>query len=164
MRETGSVQFGDVFTGAETNKLCRERTVRVGDVQSCFSYDSYGTPVRTFKLDAALLRVVPERLCHRLLLPAHYPVLTGHPGRARIQYTLRREFQCPRMASNLFSSLRNCQKCTWFRRTHFKHQRLTKLFPASGLLEFYAVDLLGWLKRTRKEMLSFGSEQTGSSE
>ena len=52
------------------------------------------------------------------------------------------------MASDAFSTVRNCTSCTATRGTLVKNQKEIKLFPAAGPLEFVAMDLLGPLPKT----------------
>lgn len=132
------------------DKFCRERSESVGDPKFCSGYDRYGVLVRKAILDGAQHKVVPERLRHRLLHLTHYPVLAGHPGGTRMYYTLRREYYWPQVASDVFSTVRNCRDCIRLRGTHFKHQKLMKLFFANGPLEFVAMDLFGPLKKTAR--------------
>ena len=52
------------------------------------------------------------------------------------------------MASDAFSTVRNCTSCTATRRTLVKNQKDLKLIPAAGLLAFVAMDLPGPLPKT----------------
>ena len=63
-------------------------------------------------------------------------------------YTLRREYYWPHMASDAFSTVRNCTSCAATRGTLVKIQKDPKLFPAAGPLEFVAMDLLDSLPKT----------------
>lgn len=53
-------------------------TSRWGDPQLCFNDDRYVILLRKAKLNRAVQKVVPERLCHRLLHLERYPVEAGH--------------------------------------------------------------------------------------
>lgn len=63
-------------------------------------------------------------------------------------YTLRREYYCPQMAGDVLSTVRSCRSCTRLPGTHFKDQKLIKLFRAAGSRCFFAMDLVGQLKKT----------------
>ena len=52
------------------------------------------------------------------------------------------------MASDAFSTGRNCTPCAATRGTLVKNQKDLKLFPAAGPLEFVAMELLGPLPKT----------------
>lgn len=65
----------------EDDDFSGERPLLVGKSQSDLRYDLYRILVQKSKLDGAVQQPVPERLRHRLLQLAHYPVLAGHPGR-----------------------------------------------------------------------------------
>ncbi|CDF32918.1 unnamed protein product [Chondrus crispus] len=102
----------------------------------------------TRRKTARTVRVVPTRLRPRVLYLAHHPRLAGHPGATRMYYTLRREYYWPHMASDAFSTVRNCTSCAATRGTLVKNQKDLKLFPAAGPLQFVAMDLLGPLPKT----------------
>lgn len=134
--------------------FCRERAKLVCDLQSCLHYHRSGILVQHSKMDWALRRVVPERLCHRLLNLAQCPVLATHPGGARMYYTLRKEYYCLRMASNVFRTARNCQNCTALRGVHVKHKKLMKLFLAERHLEFAVMGVFSSTKKMRESIPS----------
>lgn len=121
----------------------------MGDSGSEFDYDHYGFLVRKSKLDCALQRVVPSALKSRLLYLSHYPRLAGHPGGTRLYLTLRRDYYWPSMGNDVHAVARDCASCTHMRGTVFNHQKCLKLFPASGSLEFVAMDLLGPLSKSK---------------
>lgn len=61
------------------------------------------------------------------------------------------------MASDVLSVVRSWQGFIRLLGTHFKHQKLTKLFPAAAPLEFVPIVLLGPLKKTAlKNTFLFG--------
>ena len=128
--------------------FCRLATVTVGTPNSKFDIDRYVFLVRRSPLDETLQRVVPTRLRPRVLYLAHHPRLAGHPGATRMYYTLCREYYWPHMASDAFSTVRNCTLCAAPRGTLVKNQNDLKLFPAGGPLSFVAMDLLGPLPNT----------------
>lgn len=75
----------------EKYRFCRESADSVGDLQFCFGCDRYKLLFQESKLDGALHRVVPERLCQRLVNLAHYPLLVGHLGETQMHFSPRRE-------------------------------------------------------------------------
>ena len=133
-----------------TDPFCRKKAEAVGEKDSQFDYDRYGILVRKSNLDGALQRVVPVSLRARLLHTTHYPRLAGHPGGIRMYYSLRREYYWPHMANDVFMTVRDCVSCARNRATVQKFQKFMKLFPASGPLEFVAMDLLDPLRKTTR--------------
>lgn len=65
-------------------------------------------------------------------------------------YILKREYYCPQMASDVFSTARNFWDCIRLWGTHFKHQTLMKLFRATASLGFVAMNLLASFKKTAR--------------
>ena len=130
--------------------FCKAKAETVGEANSNFDYDRYGFLVRRSPLDGALQRVVPKSLQARVLHAAHYPRLAGHPGGTRMYLTLRRDYYWPHMANDAYATVKSCRSCNKNRGTAAKHQKLLKLFPASGPLEFVAMDLLGPLPKTKR--------------
>lgn len=88
----------------------------------------------------------------RHLLLSHYHLLAGHSGQRRMYDTMRRDYYWPHMANDVAEIINQCQSCAR-NRGHVKLQRQLQLFPASGPLEFVALDILGPLPKTKKENL-----------
>ena len=64
--------------------------------------------------------------------------------------TSKKKELLPLMANDVFSVSRDCRSCAAARGTRYKVQKHMKLFPATGPLEFLAMDLLGPLPRTHQ--------------
>lgn len=109
------------FQDQRENEISPKRSRSTGDAQSCVDYDRYGILVRRAKLNGAPQTVVPEGLCHQLLHLIYYPVVAGHPGETWTYHTLKREYYWSQMASDEFSTVRNCIDCIRLRGTHLKH-------------------------------------------
>lgn len=103
------------------DKLRRERSEWVGEFQFCFEYDRYGTLVLQAKLDGAHQRVMPDRPRNRLLHFTHYLVVAVQPCDTRMDYALREEYYSTQMASNVFSTVQDCQDCIRLTRALFNH-------------------------------------------
>lgn len=94
--------------------------------------------------------VVSERLRQQALHQAHYPAVAGYPGGAEMYCTLSREYYWPQMDNDVFSTKRNFQGCSQHRGTHFKHQKLEKLFPATLSFESVTRFVPSLLKKTAR--------------
>ena len=146
-RDAASISVEEFLRAQAEDAFCRFAAEAVGTPNSKFDIDRYGFLVRKSPLDGTLQRVVPTRLRPRVLYVAHHPRLAGHPGATHMYYTLGREYYWPHMASDAFSTLRNCTSCAATCRTLVKNQKDLKLIPAAGPLEFVAMDLLGPLPK-----------------
>ena len=116
---------------------------------SQFVIDHHGIICRRSNLDGALQRVVPLSLRERVLYLSHYQLLAGHPGGYKMYATLRREYYWPFMANDTYDFVRKCKSCIKVRGITRRHSRKLKLFPATGPLDFVAMDFLGPLPRTK---------------
>ena len=65
-------------------------------------------------------------------------------------YTLRKDYYWPHMAYDAYNVATKCRSCVRNRGTLHKHQKFLKLFPASGPLEFVAMDILGPLPKSHR--------------
>ena len=92
--------------------------------------------------------VVPESLQARVLYLSHHSKIAGHPGGRKLYYSLRRHFYWPSMPVACYATVRNCVSCAKNRIKLRRVSKKMKLFPASGPLEFVAIDILGELIRT----------------
>ena len=123
-------------------------TVRIPGSQ--FEYNHQGYLLRKSSLDGALQKVVPLSLRSRVLYLSHYPRFSGHPGDIKNFLTLWTDHYWPLMANDVFSVSRDCRSCAAARGTRYRVQKHMKLFPATGPLDFLAMDLLGPLPRTHQ--------------
>ena len=107
-RVAASISVEEFLRAQAEDAFCRFAAETVGTPSSKFDIDRYGFLVRKSPLDGTLQRVVPTRLRPWVLYLAHHPRLAGHPGAMCMYYTLRREYYWPHMASDAFSTVRNC--------------------------------------------------------
>ena len=129
---------------------CQERMEKLGleEEGAVFEIDQFGILCRRAKLDGAMQKVVPKTLRDRLLYLSHYPRLAGHPGQSTMYNSLRRQFFWPFMANDVYQMVKECRSCAAVRGTPFRHQKFLKLFPATGPMEFVAMDFLGPLPKS----------------
>ena len=154
-RDAASISVEEFLSAQAEDAFCRFAAETVGTPTSKFDIDRYSFLVRKSPLDRTLQRVVPTQLRPRVLYLAHHPRLAGHLGETRMYYTLRRKYCWPHMASDAFSTVRNCTSCAASRGTLVKNQKDLRLFPAAGPLEFVAMHLLDPCSRPRTETNTF---------
>ena len=94
--------------------------------------------------------VLPASLRPRLLSLAHYHKLSGHPGQTRMYYTMRQRFYWPHMAADIQATVRNCHACAKNRIRLRKRTNPMQLFPATEPLRHLCIDILGPLKKTKR--------------
>jgi Integrase zinc binding domain len=63
--------------------------------------------------------------------------------------TIRRTFVWPRIAEDVYEAVTTCRVCARNRIAEKIKTNPLKLFPAKGLLESVAMDILGPLQRTK---------------
>lgn len=115
-----------------------------------FSEDKRGLIVRIAPIDKAIQIVLPSALRSRALHLANHTPVAGHPSISRQYYTMRRTFFWPSMAADIAGVSKTCHACAKERTKLRLHQAPLKLFPATGPLEFVAIDILGPLPRSSK--------------
>ena len=94
--------------------------------------------------------VLPASLRPRLLSLALYHKLSGHPGQTRTYYTMRQRFYWPYMAADIQATVRNCHACAKNRIRLRKRTNPMQLFPATEPLRHLCIDILGPLKKTKR--------------
>lgn len=115
------------------------------------SCSRWGTGFRHFKppildlvhksaVNNTIPNVVPITLQPTILFLAHHPVLPGHPRERKMYDTLCWEYYWPHMWNNIYQTLRDCQMRPK-ESTAWRHQRHLRLFSATGLLKFIAIDI-----------------------
>jgi Integrase zinc binding domain len=92
--------------------------------------------------------VVPWSLRPRLLWLENFPVVAAHPGVLKMYAAMRLRFYWNNMHKEVEEIVRRCTVCAKNRVTERKRTSFLKLFPASGPLEFVAMDILGPLPKT----------------
>jgi transposase InsO family protein len=103
--------------------------------------------VRKAPLDGSRHIVVPGSLRPRLLWLEHFPVVAAHQGVSKMYAAMRRRFYWRNMYKEVEETVRHCTVCAKNRVTERKRTRFLKVFPASGPLEFVAMDILGPLSK-----------------
>ena len=116
---------------------------------SLYDLNDDGILVRVSPSDGSQQVVVPQTLVSRVLYMEHYPPSAGHPGAHRMFQTIRRTFFWPRIAEDVYETVRNCDVCARNRIAEKRKTNPLKLFPAKGPLESVAMDILGPLPRTK---------------
>ena len=113
-----------------------------------FEEDGGGVLVRTVESSPQI--VVPRTLVPRVLALAHRPPNAAHPGEVKLYQTLRRHFYWTTLSVDAVTTVKNCVSCARNRVKLRRNSHTLKLFPASGPLEFVAIDILGPLIRTSR--------------
>jgi hypothetical protein len=67
-----------------------------------------GLLIRIAPIDGSLQVIVPDSLTSRILYLEHYPPAVGHPGAHQMFRTIRRSFFWPRMAEDVYETIRKC--------------------------------------------------------
>lgn len=91
--------------------------------------------------------LVPTVLRKRLLFHLHFQLLADHPGQQSNHGSMWKNFRWLDMANDVIFSVSNIPACT---RNRNRYSLKTKVqqFPASGPLEFIAIELSGLFKCT----------------
>lgn len=129
-----------------TDPTCQRLLAMTGGL---YDVDDDGLLIRIAPIDGSHQVVVPDSLTSRILYLEHYPPAVGHPGAHRMFRTMRRSFFWPRMAEDVYETIRQCDHCARNRITEKRHTNPLRLFPANGPLESVAMDILGPLPRTK---------------
>jgi RNase H-like domain found in reverse transcriptase/Integrase zinc binding domain/Integrase core domain len=105
---------------------------------------------RKSDIDGHLRLCIPQAFRKTILNLAHYPVTAGHPGGRKMFNTLSRDYYWPGLSFDTYQLVSNCHECTKENGALRKRRKHITLFPASGPLEFVAIDLLGPLPKTSR--------------
>jgi transposase InsO family protein len=103
-----------------------------------------------FPVDGSIQIMVPLSLRSRLLYLSHHPPIAAHPGGQRLYASLRRHYYWPRMVSDVYQVVAQCDQCLQERLALRRPQGDMTLFPAHEPLDYVAIDILGPLPRTKK--------------
>lgn len=87
--------------------------------------------------------VMPESLHARALYMAHYTVTSAHPTGTWMYTSLRRSFHWTGLALYCYTTVKQWASCARNRVLLQKHRKGLKPFPATGPLEYVAIDILG---------------------
>lgn len=105
--------------------------------------------MRRAHTNRALQKLVPQSLQQWIFALPHYPPLASHTKQRSMYDTMRWDRFWHNMANDVYNTISNCKSCVR-NRSYAKQRRHIYLFPATGPLEFLAVDMLGPLPETRK--------------
>lgn len=95
--------------------------------------------------------VIPHRLRGRVPYMNHYPVTSAHPGGRKMYASLLRNFYCPGLALDCYTTSEQFESCAKDRVLLLKNKKLLHLSPAHSALEFGATDILGRFLRSRRK-------------
>jgi Integrase zinc binding domain len=121
------------------------------DKSLLYDLNEVGILVRKSPFDGSQQIVVPQSLVSQILYLEHYPPTAGHPGAHHMFQTIRKTFFWPRIAEDVYETVRQCDLCARNRISEKSKTNQLKLFPANGPLESVAMDILGPLPRTNAE-------------
>lgn len=100
-------------------------------------------------MNRALPKLVPKSWRRSILYILRHPHLVGHSGQQGIYDAMRKDNFRPNMERVVFHTVKDCHSCatsgTWL-----KPKRYFKLFPATGLLQFIAMDIFEPLSKAAK--------------
>lgn len=93
--------------------------------------------------------MIQSALRQRILMVSHHPQIAENLDLERMYDALRRNIYWPRMAADVDHIISTCLSCV---RNNLKYSRRRNLqvFPASGLLDYVAKNILEALSKTRK--------------
>jgi transposase InsO family protein len=147
-RPANQVSLDELRRAQADDEDC-QRWTAAASAGKLFDLDDRGILVRIAPVDGVHQVVVPKSLVARVLHAEHYPPVAAHPGAHRMFATLRRTFFWPRMAADIYDTVRQCDACARNRIAEKKHTNVMQLFPANGPMESVAMDILGPLPRTK---------------
>ena len=139
----------DELRTAQAADITCQKLLTQTSTTSLYDLNDDGILVRVSPSDGSQQVVVPQTLVSRVLYMEHYPPSAGHPGAHRMFQTIRRTFFWPRIAEDVYETVRNCDVCARNRIAEKRKTNPLKLFPAKGPLESVAMDILGPLPRTK---------------
>jgi Integrase zinc binding domain len=88
-----------------------KKLVVSADKSLLFDLNEVGILVRKSPFDGSQQIVVPQSLVSRILYLEHYPPAAGHPGAHRIIQTILKTFFWPRIAEDVYETVRQCDLC-----------------------------------------------------
>ena len=148
------ISIDEMISEQSSDDYCQwaRRNMDIAQGNSPFAINQHGVLVRKSKLDGSLQIIVPTTLRARLLDIAHSAPIAGHPGRAKMYQTLRRQFYWPSMTVDIHHQVENCKSCAMNRIKDQRNVYPMRLFPARRPLEYVAMDILGPFPRTKHGM------------
>jgi transposase InsO family protein len=136
---------------AQTGDAACQQLIALPSQTGIYDVDRRGLLVRVAPSDGTCQVVIPTGLRQRILHNEHCPPSAGHPGAHRMFLSLRRAYFWPRLASDVYETVSNCDACDRNRIAEKTKTNPLKLFSAEGPLESVAMDILGPLPRTKHE-------------
>lgn len=98
-------------------------------------------------VDDAVPIFVPKYLRDRRLYISHLLSIAGHPSQRKMYDTRRRTYHWPPLTNGIYISVAKCERCAK-RKNQRRHRLKLKLLPATGPLEFVAMNILVSLPKT----------------
>lgn len=118
-----------------------------------------GCLIRIVSVEGAIEKLVPTSLQHFMLYQSPYPRKTAYPTKRCMYDTLRCEFCWFHMGKQAYTTVNDCCTCAhhW---TWLPYTQHLKLFPASGLLQIFAMCLPVPLSKNKSVTNSSSSWRT----
>ena len=136
----------EVLIEQQTDELFTELRVLISNKSvSQYEEDNDGILVRNIGYKQV---IVPKSLRQRIMMLAHRPVCSAHPGSRKMYATLPRTHYWPMMALDCHFFSCNCQECARERVNLRRNTKELVLFPANASLESVALDILGAFLKT----------------
>jgi Integrase zinc binding domain len=146
--DVATVSTEELRKGQAVDPVCKKLLL---SADKSFSYDlnEVGILVRKSPFDGSRQIVVPQSLVSLILYLEHHPPAAGNPEAHRMFQTIRKTFFWPRIAEDVYETVRQCDLCARNRISEKRKTNSLKLFPANWPLESVAMDILGPLPRTK---------------
>jgi hypothetical protein len=142
-----ALQIDEIIREQATDPECQQFAASAG-ADSLFDYEDSSVLERRSPRDGALQIIVPKSLQQRLLHLEHFTRTAGHPGMTRNFRSLRKRFFWKIMSAEVSETVSQCDACARNRINERNKTSYLKVFPASFLLEYVFIELLGPLPKT----------------
>lgn len=131
------------------DEICQTAAKKLRKAGTDITINKERVLVRRAHTDGAAQLLVPLSLRQRVLALSHYPQLSGHPDQRPMYDAMRRDCFWPDVALDVYKTI-SCCKGRAKSSNNARHRRHLELFPATGPLEFIAMETLGLLSKTTK--------------
>ena len=156
VQEVNVITIDEIRAAQKEDAECQNIRKKIAEGEPTpYCEDERGLIIRIAQVDGAKQILIPKSLRQRALYIAHYTPAAGHPGVSRQFYTMRQDMYWPQMAADIREVSKQCHACCAERVKLRQHAAPMKLFPASGPLEFVAIDILGPLKPAAQDGSKF---------
>lgn len=145
-----AITIDEIIAEQRVDNFCQTVLANLGKYSAYFE-DEDGVVRRRARLRHEYSAIVlPPSLRPRALHLMHHVPTAGHPGQTKMYANMRRQFYWPHMATDIFTTVRDCASCA--RERVKQRRRLGPLhpFPPEGPLEDISVDLVGPFPKTKK--------------